>query len=252
MTRLPTLRIALLLATVSGTASAQIFHLREPSVRDQWTFGMSGFGGFPVGEFHQNEDGGAGGDLTVGFQPFRREPLVLRGSAGLLMYGYYDRNVDRDVCDAFGNCTTETVYYNSRYHTMSFFQIGPELMATDGKYRPFAFAMVGRTLFNSWADVGDPYTTDVNHGLFFSNNFSTAYGGGLRIVKQGFGREQGLELGVRFTRNAKARYVTDRGVYQRSDGSWDVSPISGAANVLGIHVGYWMGPYINWNERRSR
>ena len=31
--------------------------------------------------------------------------------------------------------------------------------------------------------------------------------------------------------------------------TWDITPNTGAANVAGIHVGIWVGPYINWNER---
>jgi hypothetical protein len=51
------------------------------------------------------------------------------------------------------------------------------------------------------------------------------------------------------TRNAQARYLTEQGLVRRSDGSYDVTPRSGAANVAGIHFGIWFGPYINWNER---
>ena len=241
--------IALIAAAVCRPAEAQIFHLRDARPIDQWVFGISGFGGIPVGEFRKTEDGGGGAELTIGWQPFRRQPLVLRGNAGFLMYGHFGRDVEDTVCDAFGNCTTETVWMNSRYHNMSFFQLGPELMATDGKWRPFAFALAGTTLFNSWANLGDPNNGGGSTSLFYSRNFSTAYGAGVRLVKQSFGRESGLELALRFTRNAHARSVTEAGVYRRSDGTWDIAPNTGAANVAGIHVGFWLGPYINWNER---
>ena len=55
--------------------------------------------------------------------------------------------------------------------------------------------------------------------------------------------------GVSFTRNAKAEYVTMEGVFRRSDGTYDVRPMQGAANVLKIHIGINSGPRVNWNER---
>jgi len=243
------LRIALFLA-LPQTADAQVFKLREPRMRDQWVFGLSGFGGLPVGDFKQHEDGGGGMELTVGFQPFRRQPLVVRGNAAFLLYGRYNRDGTRDVCDIFGNnCQTQTVWYNSRYHNMSVFQIGPEFMATDGKWRPFAFALAGMTHFSSWANYGDPNSSGSSTGLYSSHNFSSAYGAGVRMVKQAFGRESGFEMALRFTRNPRSTYLTDRGVFRRSDGSYDIAPETSAANVLGIHLGVWLGPFINWNER---
>ena len=149
------LAVALLSAS-TASVEGQIFRLRDKAPRDQLIFGISGFGAVPVGDFANSEDGGGGAELTLGWQPFRRQPLVLRGTAGFLMYGRFSRDIDDTVCDAFGNCTTETVWMDSRYHNMSFFQLGPELMATDGRWRPFAFALAGTTLFNSWANLGDP------------------------------------------------------------------------------------------------
>src|SRR5437867_7185082 len=120
------LRTALLLALLAPAAGAQVIQARPPKLTDQWVFGISGFGGIPVGDFKRHEDGGGGMELFTGFQPFRRQPLVLRGNGGFLLYGRYNRNADREYCDQFGqNCFTETVFYNSRYHNMSFFQADP-------------------------------------------------------------------------------------------------------------------------------
>lgn len=245
------LRIVALLAVVCSTADAQIFQAREPRLRDQWVFGLTAFGGIPVGDFKQKEDGGGGLELAIGFQPFRRQPLVLRGNAGFLMYGRYSRNQDQEVCDFFGNnCQTETVFYDARYHNMSFLQFGPELMATDGRWRPFSYAQAGVTFFNSWANYGRPSSgVAPSRSLLATRNFSTAYGLGVRHIENSFGREGGFEMAVRFTRNAKARYLNDQGVLRRADGSYDINPQTGAANVLSIHIGVWGGPFINWNER---
>lgn len=247
---MPLLRLALLATLVSGVADAQILKLREPRLRDQWVYGINAFGGLPVGEFRQHEDGGGGMEATLGFQPFRRQPLAIRGNAAFLLYGRFNRDRTREICDSNGdNCRDETVWYNSRYHNMSIFQIGPEFMATDGAWRPFAYALIGLTYFSSWAYYGDPSLSSSSTYLLSSHNRSSAYGAGIRGFKQTFGRETGFELALRFTRNAQSTYLTDKGVYRRSDGTYDISPVTGAANVLGIHMGVWVGPYINWNER---
>jgi len=160
----------------------------------------------------------------------------------------------QDVCDFFG-CTTETVEYTARSHTMNSLHIGPEFFAIDGRIRPFGYAMAGVTWFHS--SLNEPPTSPGgpspgSQSLFWSNNFSTAYGAGLRFVGTRFGREMGFELAARVNRNAKATYITDGDVFFNSDGSVTITPQHTAAHVLGVHIGFWMGPYINWNERRGR
>lgn len=246
------LRFTLLIASLAQAAGAQIIPTREPKPTDQWLFGISGFGGIPVGEFKEHENGGVGLDVMVGFQPWRRQPLVLRGSFGGMQYGALRARGYQDVCDAF-SCWTEEVTYNARTHSMYFLQAGPEIMATDGTWRPFGFAHAGYTFFSSSAN----YTASSPQGpvqpsenLFSSNNFATAYGAGIRRVTTKHGRENGFELSLRVTRNAKARYLNEDGVRRNADGSWTITPREGAANVLGIHLGWWIGPHILWSERR--
>jgi hypothetical protein len=241
---------ALLSCFLAANSSAQVISAREPKLLDQWVFGGSLFAGIPVGEFRKAEVGGGGGELMFGFQPFRRQPLLVRGQVGSLLYGTASAYGYQDVCDAI-SCWTEQVRYNARNHTMTFLQAGPEIMATDGTWRPFGYALAGYTFFNSWANLKPttPTGTTSSQSLFTSHNFSTSYGAGVRRVGTSFGRESGWELAFDVTRNAKARYLTEAGLVRRSDGTWDITPRSGAANVLGIHIGFWVGPYINWNER---
>jgi hypothetical protein len=248
--RVPPILTTLLLTLLSQGVESQIISARQPRLRDQWMFGGSLFAGIPVGEFRHSEDGGGGGQLMVGFQPFRRQPLVVRAQVGSLMYGTASANGYQNVCDAT-SCWTEQVRYNARNHTMTFLQMGPEFMATDGKWRPFGYALAGYTFFNSWANLKPttPTGTTSTESLFSSHNFSTSYGAGVRRVGTTFGREAGWEFAGDVTRNAKARYLTEQGLTRRSDGTWDISPRTGAANVLGIHIGFWVGPYINWSER---
>ena len=240
--------IGLLLPVV---ASAQILAPRPPKWTDKWNFGVGLHGGFPVGEFREHENGGAGLDLFLGFQPFRREPLSIRGNIQFMEYGALKEHGVRQVCDAFG-CWNEEVEFDARNHQMYMFQIGPEVMAVDGKWRPYAFALAGATVFNSNEAVGvDGQTGEIQTESFFtSSNISTSYGGGIRRVGTRWGRETGFEISARFTRNEKAEYLTERNITRQPDGSWVAVPQRGFANLIGVAVGFWVGPYINWNERR--
>ena len=249
------LRFAVLPALFAQVAGAQIVPTRGPSLWDQWVLSGSFFGGLPVGEFKNHEDGGGGMEVMLGFQPWRRQPLVMRGNFIAMQYGGIKQRAFQQVCDAGGSCWTEEVTFDARNHSMYFWQFGPEFMATDGTYRPFVFALAGTTVFSSRANFAATSPTGPvpeSQSLFSSHNFSTAYGAGLRRVTTWHGREHGFELSARVTRNAEAEYLTEEGVRRQSDGSWLITPRKGAANVLGIHIGYWMGPHILWNERRAR
>ena len=247
------LTLAAIAACVASVAAdGQVVQARPPRFLDQWVFSVDAFGGFPLGDFHLHEDGGGGFQVMVGVQPWRRQPLLIRTHVATLVYGSVDAKGYQDTCDILG-CRTEEVDYTARSHTMTSWHVGPEFFATDGTWRPFGYAMAGITWFHSWANdpptsPGGPSTG--SQSLFSSHNFSTAYGLGTRVVGQKFGREFGLELASRVTRNAKANYLTDGGVVFHTDGTTTVQPIQTAAHVLSIHVGFFMGPYINWNERR--
>lgn len=239
---------ALILGLWAGPLAAQVIQPRQPSWTDKWNFGIGGFGGIPVGDFRKADNGGGGIDVMLGFQPFRREPLSIRANAVFLDYGGLRQAGYQEFCDEFGSCFLEEVEFDARNHTAMFLQIGPEFMVTDGKWRPFGFALVGTTVFNSTMVFPESGTTE-GEAIFTSSNLSTAYGLGLRRVGTRWGREIGFELSSRFTRNGKARYLTEGGITQNSDGSFTITPREGAANIVGIHLGLWVGPYINWNER---
>src|SRR5262245_26310798 len=246
-----TLRVALLTLAVSSGAAAQVIPPPQSSAADQWVFGFNFLGGLPRGEFKNHEDGGGGAAGMVGYQPWRRQPLVLRLQGGAMLYSRVEAVTQQQVCDFF-TCHTEEVRYNARNHSMAFVHFGPELMATDGLWRPFGYALAGYTFFNSWANL-EPSSLSPDQPseqIFSSHNFSTVYGGGIRRVSTHWGREAGFELSLDVTRNAKARYLTEEGVHQNSDGTWTITPRQGAANVLGIHLGFWIGPNIRYWERR--
>lgn len=236
-------------------AEAQLLDARPARTIDQWVWSFGAWGGIPLKDFRKHENGGGGFELMVGYQPWRRQPLAIRSHIATLVYGNVKGVGYQDVCDIFG-CTRETVEYTARNHVMTSMHFGPEFFATDGRMRPFAYAMYGITWFNSWANLqptspGGPSEGSVS--LFSSHNASAAYGLGVRFVGQKFGREIGFELAARVNRNPVARYLTERGVQiDSTTNTWYISPTQSAADVLGIHIAFYMGPFINWDERRVR
>lgn len=247
------LRITLTLLTtifLSATSEAQILQARQPSRMDQWVIGGAFMGGKPLGEFRNEENGGFGGEFTLGYQLFRRQPLILRGSIGGMQYHAVKARGYQENCDETG-CWLEEVEYNARSHNMWYAYGGPEILATDGTLRPFAFAMVGRSWFRSQANFKptSPGGQEFSQVLFSENNFSTSYGGGVRMMLTNTGRPIGLELSARVNRNIDAEYLTERGVVENPDGSITITPRRGAAHVLGIYLGIWVGPNVHWSER---
>lgn len=244
---------AFLALCVAGEAAAQIFaqpQPRTPKLTDLFVAGGGVFGGLPVGEFKQHEDGGFGLQGEIGIQPFRRQPLSLRINTGMLLYSRYNRDIEEEYCDGSGSCQDFTVYYDSRSHEMWFLQAGPEVFATDGFWRPFASATVGWTWFDSDLSFGYYDDPNVFQSLQNSRNVSQIYSIGMRWVKVRHGRENGPELSFRFVRNSKARYLNEDGFRANSDGTFTLTPITGAANVLLIQFGWWMGPHVLPSERR--
>lgn len=245
------IRLGLTLLVLGGPATAQVLTPRQPSRMDQWIIGATAFPAFPIGDFRKDQKFGAGVDLMVGYQPFRREFTVLRATFGFLQYDSFNQNEDARICDQFGNnCANETIFYDSQNHSTSFMHVGPEFMATAGTWRPFVYAMGGVTFFHSTARFGSAFSsTSDSRGLFYSNNVSSAYGLGVRRVTGRDGRQHGWEFGARLTRNAKAEYLTKDGVYRDGSGNYQVSPKQGQANFITVHIGYNGGPRLNWNER---
>lgn len=239
-----------LIAAPLALCRGQILQPQAARASDLWTLGASFMGGLPVGDFREEENGGFGGELTVGFQPIRGQPLLFRATGGGMKYGSRKAWGYQETCDDNG-CWLEEREYDARSHSMYYLHGGPEVFATAGKIRPFAFAMLGRTFFSSRANFKPttPYGEEWSQGIFSSNNFSTSYGGGLRWMGSTAGRQIGFELSARVIRNGDAEYLTERRLVENPDGSLTIDPRAGQAHVLGIHLGIWFGPHVRWTDR---
>jgi hypothetical protein len=220
--------------------------LRPPSKGDPFSGSLFGHWGVPVGAFHRNEDGGGGVGAHGAYALGRSRVFSLRVDGGFLAYGYVSRNrrvpqYDNLTGDFIGY---EDVSYAVRQHQMYYFDVGPELTALSGRWRPYTFATAGLSYFVSTMNVRPPsYSDDEgdDRTIFSAGNFAWSTGLGMRFGSRA--PRQGLfDFGVRFRRNERARYANDKALSTTSNGAVTVTPFHGSANLLTIYAGIWIGP----------
>lgn len=218
----------------------------QPERGGRWSGGLFGHYGLPVGAFHRNEDGGFGGGLHGAFALDRAHMVAMRMEGGLLMYGYVSRNRRVPSYDEYTGefLGYDDVSYAVRQHQMYTFDVGPEITALRGMWRPYGFATAGISYFVSTMNVRPPnYSGDSgdNRTLFSAGNFAWSSGVGMRV---GSNKPRGglFDFGVRFRRNDRARYANDRAISTNSTGAIVVTPFYGSANVFTIYAGFWIGP----------
>ena len=201
--------------------------------------------GVPVGAFHRNEDGGGGLGLEGAYALDRARHFALRVEGGFLAYGYVTGDVNVPEYDEFGTYLGNTNQsYAVRQHIMYSLDVGPEVTALRGRVRPYGFATAGYSFFRSSVNVRPPaYAGDSGDDftIFNSGNFAWSTGLGMRVAAHD-ARSGTFDIGIRFRRNARARYVNDRSLSSIPDGSVLVRPFYGSANVITIYAGAWIGP----------
>src|SRR5206468_968477 len=164
---------------------------------------------------------------------------------GFLACRYVTRDVNVPQYDEFGSYQGNTdVSYAVRQHQMYSLDFGPEVTASRGTLRPYGFATAGVSYFRSTMNVRPPrYDGDdaIDRTIFSAGNFAWSTGVGLRIGPRD-ARSGAFDVGIRFRRNARARYANDRSLSSLSAGSVVVTPFYGSANLLTIYAGAWVGP----------
>jgi hypothetical protein len=220
-----------------------------PVTPARWSDGLSGAligeWGFPVGAFHENEDGGGGVAAHVAYAIERTRVLSLRTNFGWVQYGNVSRTRRVPVYDEFGTPVDyQDEKYSLRNHSMLSLDAGPELTRVTGKWRPYGFATAGFSVFQSRQNLRAPvYAGDPGDDrTFFSHaNFAWTTGLGLRVGSVD-PRGGAFDFGVSFRRNQSARYANERALTTNPDGSFSFSTFSGSANLIAVHVGVWIGP----------
>jgi hypothetical protein len=220
-----------------------------PAVRPALLPAQSRFGGAlagvasqPLGDFRQNAKWGFGGDGAVTLAVDRRGILSLRGEASTV--GYNAGRSEFIASIGFGQVLLEQKATN-RISTLS---IGPQLAAPTGLVRPYVAATVGLTHFSTATAIsvpreqtstGQPYTLDERTN--FSHTGRTFGGlGGVLVPLTALGLNFGsamLDVGVRYQRNAQARFVRPSDVRLNETAAPSITASEGEANVLSYRLG---------------
>ena len=217
----------------------------RPSKVDLLSGSIFGDWGVPVGAFRRNEDGGGGLGFHGAYALDPGRHVALRAEGGFLEYGYVTSDITVPAYDDGGSYVGNTkVSYTLREHQMYTLDIGPEVTARRGAVRPYGFATAGVSYFLSRMNVRPPqYDGDdgVDRTIFSSGNFAWSTGVGLRLGSHD-ARSGLFDIGIRFRRNARARYANDRSLTNVSGGPVLVTPFYGSANLITIYAGAWVGP----------
>lgn len=196
----------------------------------------------PLGEFRQNAKWGFGGDGAVTFAVDRRGILSLRGEVSTV--GYSAGRSEFVASTGFGQVLLEQKATN-RISTLS---IGPQLAVPAGSVRPYVAGTVGLTHFSTATTItvpreqtstGQPYTLDERPN--FSHTGRTFGGlGGILVPLTALGLDFGsamLDVGVRYQRNAQARFVRPGDVRLNGTAAPSITASEGEANVLSYRLG---------------
>ena len=231
--RLPAALAALLLAVLPAVLPAQ----------SRFGGALAAVASQPLGEFRQNAKWGFGGDGAVTLAVDRRGILSLRAEGSLVGYSAGRSQFVAPV--GFG---AEALLEEEARNHISTWSVGPQLAVVTGPVRPYAAGTVGLSHFSTATTIrvpreetttGQPVTLDERTN--FSDTRRTVGGvGGVLVPLTALGLDFGgaaLDVGVRYQRNAHARFVRPGDVQLNQTTSPSITPSEGEANVLSYRLG---------------
>jgi hypothetical protein len=197
----------------------------------------------PLGAFRQNAKWGFGGDGAVTLAVDRRGVLSLRAEGSAVGY-----SAGRDqflVSVGFGGQALLEEEARNHIYTLG---IGPQLAAPSGTVRPYAAATIGLTHFSTATTIrvpseetttGQPLTLDERTNFGHTGRMIGGVGGVL-VPLSALGLDLGaamLDVGVRYQRNAHARFVRPGDVRLNATTAPNITTSEGDANVLSYRIG---------------
>ena len=203
---------------------------------------LAGVASQPLGDFRQNAKWGFGGDGAVTLAVDRRGIFSLRAEGSTV--GYSAGRSEFVASVGFGQVLLEEKATNH----ISTLSIGPQLTVPTGLVRPYLAGTIGLTHFSTATTIsvpreqtstGQPYTLDERTN--FSHTGRTFGGlGGILVPLTALGLNLGsamLDVGVRYQRNAHARFVRPGDVRLNETTAPSITASEGEANVLSYRVG---------------
>jgi hypothetical protein len=192
----------------------------------------------PVHEFRDHVANGVGGSGHAFYRLGREGPFALRADLGFLIYGRENRRVS--LLPTTGRITADLTTTNNIF----WMGVGPQLMAPSGPVRPYANAAAGFAVFSTSTTLR---TRDDNAELARDTNQSDATwavngGGGVLVPLVRQQRQIAfLDLGARFHRNGRVRYLRKGGIVDLPDGTSRLDVINGPADLWTFHIGITLG-----------
>jgi hypothetical protein len=192
----------------------------------------------PVREFRDHVANGVGvaghGMVRLG----AAGAFALRADLGFLTYGRETRRVP--LLPGTGRITADLTTTNNIF----WLGVGPQLMAPSGPVRPYVNATAGFSAFSTTStlrrrDTDEEIASDRNQSDF---TWATGAGSGVLIPLSRQRRQIAfLDLGARYHRNGRVRYLRKGGIVDLPDGTSRFDLIDSRADLWTFHVGVSFG-----------
>jgi hypothetical protein len=164
--------------------------------------------------------------------------FALRADLGFVTYGRESRRVP--LLPGTGRITADLTTTNNIFYA----GVGPQLMAPSGPVRPYANAGVGFSGFwtNSSLNVRNSDESLASENNQSDVTWAGGAGGGVLVpVSRGLRQIAFLDVGARFHRNGRVRYLRKGGIVDLPDGTTRFDVIDGPADLWTFHLGVSVG-----------
>ena len=238
------LRAALLLAAAAplGAQPGPVYGAERDTMLDRPVRALVGGNVYyarPVGDFLHYVRRGFGGAAHGTLLLDRAGVLGLRVDASYMNYG---RETLRDQCLLQTNCriTVDVTTTNN----IAFVGVGPSLMVPAGPLRPYVAGQAGWTFIwtnSSISDSDDDDEIALDTQNYNDNTFSYGGVGGI-LIPVSFGRTPvSLDLGARYLRNGRVRYLREGDIVDNVTGPPTLDIQRSRADLVTYFVGVSVG-----------
>jgi hypothetical protein len=223
----------------ASTVDAQLVDLSQRS-RNQNRLGITPgvLIAQPVGEFKNYVDAGFGFGAGVHYAIDDARIFSLRADLGFLMYGSETKRIP------FPSIPRIRIDVNTT-NNIFLYSVGPQLMAQKGPIRPYVHGFIGGAYFSTSSSIDG--TSDFEDEDHFTTQhygdgiFSYGGAGGLLIPLNVRRTPIAIDLGARYLRNGRTRYLREGSISDNPDGTLSFTPIESETNLwiyrLGVSIG---------------
>ena len=229
--------LAALLLALPAVAGAQV--VPAPQGPDRATISIDLAIAQPLGEFRDYVKIGAGLDGSLVWHLSADRAWGLRFDGGFINYGSETKRTR--LSNTIGDRIQVDV---NTTNNIARFGVGPQLQVPHGRVRPYLHGTAGVSYFYTRSTVEG--IDDQNNDFAGTTNFSDwaftyGGGGGVIIPFTTKGNTVSLDLGARYHKNGKTRYLREGSIVDQPDGSIDYAPIESEVELLVYSIGVSVG-----------